>query len=102
MAFVSFDEFLKHVASVDLNGYGQSHLAMHATDGGHSEFEAMRRHILGLYRGVKVAHSFVTADGHHVDCIPIGQQTTLRHSALKGHVIETEPAPSPAPAPPPP
>jgi hypothetical protein len=85
-----------------MDSYRQSHLALHAADGGQVEFEAVRKHILGLYRGVKVAHSFVTANGHHVDCIPIEQQPTLRHPALKGHVIQsTPPPPSPAAAPPP-
>jgi hypothetical protein len=101
MPFVPFDEFLKQVASVTLDSHRQSHLALHAAEGAPAEFESMRKHILGLYRGVKVAHTFVTADGHHVDCIPIEQQPTLRHPALKGHVIQTVPPPNPAPAPPP-
>src|SRR5271169_1248856 len=36
----------------------------------------MRRHILGLYDGVKVTHSFLLA-GHAFDCIPIEQQVSL-------------------------
>src|SRR5271169_1294014 len=39
-------------------------------------FEEMRRHILGLYDGVKVTHSFLLA-GHAFDCIPIEQQVSL-------------------------
>jgi len=39
-------------------------------------FEDMREHVLSLYDGVKVSHSFVL-DGHAFDCIPIEQQASL-------------------------
>jgi len=102
MLFVPFDEFLRHVASVTVDSYRQSPHAFHATDSGKAEFEAMRKHILSMYRGVKVTHSFVNAEGHHVDCVPIEQQPTLQHPTLKGHAIQTTPPPNLAPAPPPP
>jgi Neprosin len=40
-------------------------------------FEEMKRHLLSLYEGVHVAHSFFEA-GHYVDCVPIDQQPSLR------------------------
>jgi hypothetical protein len=40
-------------------------------------FEEMRQHLLRLYDGVTVNHSFAT-DGQIFDCVPIGQQPGLR------------------------
>ena len=40
-------------------------------------FEEMRRHLLKLYEGVQVSHSFFEA-GHYVDCVPISQQPSLK------------------------
>jgi hypothetical protein len=39
--------------------------------------EEMRQHILTMYRGVEVNHSFVTYS-NHFDCIPIAQQPTVK------------------------
>ena len=36
-----------------------------------------RRHLLKLYEGVQVSHSFFEA-GHYVDCVPISQQPSLK------------------------
>ena len=44
-------------------------------------FDAMRAHILDLYEGVDVAHSFVDLNGQVFDCIPIEAQPSLRGSA---------------------
>ncbi len=43
-------------------------------------FEEMRSHLLKLYDGVEVAHSFLESGGKIVDCIPIEQQPSIRHS----------------------
>ncbi len=43
-----------------------------------SEFDAMKAHILGLYEGVEVQHSFVDENGQVFDCIPVEQQPSLR------------------------
>ena len=40
-------------------------------------FEEMKAHLLDLYRGVHVRHSFVEG-GNTVDCIPIDEQPGLR------------------------
>jgi hypothetical protein len=45
-------------------------------------FEEMRQHILNLYQGVEVAHSFVL-DGDHFDCVPELQQPGVRLQGLK-------------------
>jgi hypothetical protein len=43
-------------------------------------FEQMRRHLLDLYAGIRVSHSFAT-DGQVFDCVPIGEQPSLRRQA---------------------
>ena len=40
-------------------------------------FEEMRQHILTMYQGVEVTHSFVL-DAHPFDCVPIEQQPSVR------------------------
>jgi hypothetical protein len=42
------------------------------------KFEEMRTHILKLYEGTQVPHSFVDANGSTFDCVPIEQQPSLR------------------------
>ena len=54
-------------------------------------FEEMRHHLLDLYRGVSVAHSFVR-DDQVFDCIPIKDQPGVRLRKLK---TVAEPPPSP-------
>jgi Neprosin len=48
-------------------------------------FEEMRQHILNLYEGVQVSHSFVL-DGDHFDCVPEVQQPGVRLQGLKNVV----------------
>jgi hypothetical protein len=53
-------------------------------------FEEMRQYILAMYQGVTVTHSFVLGT-HHVDCVPIEQQPSVRLLGLKD--IATPPPP---------
>jgi hypothetical protein len=53
-------------------------------------FEEMRQHILTMYQGVEVTHSFVL-DSHHFDCVPIRQQPSVR---LLGLTSIASPPPS--------
>src|SRR6202000_1257486 len=43
-------------------------------------FEKMRDHILRQYEGISVEHSFEDEAGQIWDCVPIGQQHSLKHS----------------------
>jgi hypothetical protein len=52
-------------------------------------FEEMRRHILSLYRGVHVPHSFLL-ETQAFDCVPITEQPSVRLGRLK---IATPPPP---------
>jgi len=45
-------------------------------------FEEMRQHVLTMYRGIEVTHSFVL-DSAHFDCIPAAQQPSLRILGLE-------------------
>jgi len=57
-------------------------------------FEEMRQHLLRLYDGVRVSHSFAT-DGQIFDCVPIGQQPGLRRQTPKA--LPAPPPGSPRP-----
>lgn len=54
-------------------------------------FEEMRRHVLWLYRGVHVTHSFLL-DTQAFDCIPVTEQPSVRHQR-RGQKIATPPPP---------
>ncbi len=45
-------------------------------------FEEMRQHILSLYQGVEVSHSFLL-DGDEFDCVPVQQQPAVRLLGLQ-------------------
>jgi hypothetical protein len=47
-----------------------------------ASFEEMRQHILNMYQGVEVEHSFVL-DANHYDCVPTNQQPAVRKYGLK-------------------
>jgi hypothetical protein len=57
-------------------------------------FEEMRQHVLKMYEGVSVTHSF-TVGSQTYDCIPIDQQPAVRLLSLKG--IAAPPPASAAP-----
>jgi hypothetical protein len=75
-AFVRFDAFMaatKTARSTDM-------ASSKAKDD--SAFEEMRQHILTMYKGVAVSHSYVQAS-NHFDCVPTGQQPSVRILGLK-------------------
>lgn len=53
-----------------------------------ASFEEMRQHVLSLYNGVEIRHSFVL-NSSHFDCVPIEQQPGVR--ALAGKAIAAVP-----------
>ena len=72
--FVPFDKFLEKTQ--------RARLADHASLAGtrvkdHPAYEEMRRHILAMYEGVAVKHSFVLGSSHF-DCVPVEQQPAAR------------------------
>jgi hypothetical protein len=85
---VSFDEFVRGLTSARSAQYvGQAQNRVR----GVANFEEMRQHLLRMYRGVHVRHSFVL-DTQYFDCVPLAEQPSVR---LQGLSIA-----SPPPAPP--
>ena len=72
--FVPFANFMQSVATASSDAYvGQP--GIQVLDA--ASFEQMRQHILTMYNGVQVSHSFVV-DSQHFDCVPINQQPSVR------------------------
>jgi hypothetical protein len=85
---VPFDEFLRGTAAARFEDYApRKDLAVKRSE----DFEAMRQHVLSLYEGVTVAHSFLM-DEQYFDCVPIDQQPSVRQLGLK-HAQVTPPPP---------
>jgi hypothetical protein len=80
--FITFDEFVRRIASARHEDF----VARGAVVSDRAEFEKMRRHILSLYEGVSVKHSFIEHAGSYADCIPIDQQPGRR--ATGGKIAE--------------
>ena len=77
--FVPFRNFIDQTTTVNAADYlGQP--ASKVKDAG--AFEEMRQHILNMYHGVEVNHSFVL-DSAHYDCVPIEQQPAVRKYGIK-------------------
>ena len=77
--FESFRDFMDRTTTIDSDEY-VARPGNHVQDRG--AFEEMRQHILAMYRGVEITHSFVL-DSSHYDCIPIEQQPAVRIHGLK-------------------
>src|SRR5271167_2681467 len=72
--FVPFANFIQSVSTADSAAYvGQPGNQIQDA----ASFEQMRQHILSIYNGVEVSHSFVV-DLQHFDCVPINQQPSVR------------------------
>ena len=71
--FVPFNNFMERTASASaMHVHGpQSRVK------GAAEFDEMKRHLTTMYEGIQVSHSFVK-DASHFDCIPVGQQPSVR------------------------
>lgn len=78
-SFLPFNDFLATTRTAGSSDYlGQSTSMVRGTQA----FEQMREHILNLYEGVAVSHSFVL-DGDHFDCVPEMQQPGVRLRGVK-------------------
>jgi hypothetical protein len=76
---VSFEEFVRQVAAATSGQY-VSRAGMRVV--GDAEFSAMRAHLLKLYRGVHVTHSYAI-ELDVFDCIPVAEQPAIRLNAAK-------------------
>lgn len=84
--FVPFKSFVESTQAANASDY-MARSTTKVKDA--AAFEEMRQHILNLYQGVEVGHSFVL-DGDHFDCVPIQQQPAVRMQGLKS--IATPPS----------
>jgi len=90
--FVNFSDFVQSVKAADANAA----LALPTTKATDTaSVEEMRQHLLALYDGVKVTHSYVVGS-QTIDCIPIMQQPAVR---MLGLTSIAEPPSAPAAAP---
>lgn len=71
---ISFQNFIANTYSAGAADY-MARPDSHVRDA--ISFEEMRQHVLALYDGVEVRHSFLLG-GHAFDCIPIEQQASFR------------------------
>jgi hypothetical protein len=87
-AIVPFSEFVNGLSVAPADAYvGRSGAAVKST----AAFEEMRQHLVSMYSGVEVEHSFV--QGNQVfDCVPIHDQPGMRTQHAK-----TVPEPPPSP-----
>lgn len=76
--FVPFQNFVEQTKSANAGEY-MAQESSKVKDA--ASFEEMRQHILKLYDGVQVTHSFVL-DGDPYDCVPIMQQPGVRSLGL--------------------
>ena len=89
-SLVPFDQFVQQVAAMPLAA-AMSKPGAQVSDA--ASFEAMRSHVLALYNGVQVKHSFLL-DAHPFDCVPTMQQPSVRLQHLPA--IATPPSVGPA------
>jgi hypothetical protein len=86
--FVPFQQFLSATRDAKASDFvGKQNLRVKDD----ASFQEMRDHILSLYEGVTVKHSFVE-DGRHVDCVPFEQQPSLRGGKGTDHSKQPSPA----------
>jgi hypothetical protein len=87
--FVPFKEFIANTTAANSAEY-LTQSTNHVKNA--SEFEDLRQHILTMYQGVEVSHSFVL-HSQYFDCVPTNQQPSVRLLGLKS---TAQPPPMPA------
>ncbi len=83
--FLPFDKFVAQLSTTPLSAQAARPQNKVSES---SAFEEMRGHLLGLYAGMTVKHSYVLAS-HPYDCVPVMQQPSVRQQGLK--VLATPP-----------
>ncbi|MGI3904198.1 MAG: neprosin family prolyl endopeptidase [Janthinobacterium lividum] len=84
--FTPFDQFVAQLSTTSLSAQAAKPLSKVSAP---AAFEQIRSHLLGLYAGVSVKHSFVLGD-HAFDCVPVMQQPSVRQLGVK--VLASPPA----------
>src|SRR5579862_5128283 len=76
--FVPFNDFLERTRNANIYQMTAPETRVREA----AAFEEMRAHLMKLYDGVEVAHSYVTGSSHF-DCIPMAQQPAARIQGMK-------------------
>ncbi|MBV9037767.1 MAG: neprosin family prolyl endopeptidase [Acidobacteriaceae bacterium] len=79
--FVPFSDFVQSVRGTDASTFLASSAAT-AKVKEPAAFNEMRQHILNMYEGVNVSHSYVLGS-QTIDCVPVSQQLSVRTLGLK-------------------
>lgn len=79
--FVPFSDFVQSVRGTDAGAFLASSAAT-AKVKEPAALNEMRQHILNLYEGVNVGHSYVLGS-QTIDCVPVSQQLSVRTFGLK-------------------
>lgn len=78
--FVPFSNFVESTKEASASDH-MTRAASRVKDA--AAFEEMRQHVLTLYQGVQVNHSFVLGSSHF-DCVPLAQQPAARTFGITG------------------
>ncbi len=76
--FVPFNDFLANTRAASVVDFAGPDVKVKDE----ARFEEMRSHILSLYNGVQIRHSFVM-NSSHFDCVPLNQQPGVKALANK-------------------
>lgn len=90
---LSFNAFIQQVKSANFNDFAKRRGVEVQTK---KDFQEIKNHILYMYEGVAVEHSFISPSTRVFDCIPILQQPGLKNSPK----VLSSPPPTPPPPPP--
>jgi len=86
--FVRFEDFLAATRDANAGDY-LARPTRRVKDA--ASFEEMRRHILTMYDGIEISHSFMLG-ASHFDCVPVMQQPSVRLLGIK--TLASPPPPS--------
>jgi hypothetical protein len=89
---IPFADFIKQTSCASVGSFQRA-----GSRADSAEFERMRSHILRLYDGLRVAHSYRTPNGVLFDCVPIDQQPGLRREGGGFHKLAALPDIPPLP-----
>jgi len=84
---VKFTDYHDHVKKATFTEYKKK-TGFKASNA--AAFKKMKDYLLERQKNKKVKHTFVSKNGHPVDCVPLNQQPALKHPLLQDHKIQTK------------
>lgn len=85
--FVPFEKFMSDASAASAHVVREQSAKVKNAEA----FEEMRGHLMKLYSGVHVTHSFVE-NANHFDCLPVNEQPSVRAMAAGKKVASAPPA----------